>query len=62
MPFGHGVFSNLRTEVPDLHRLWVQRIRHLLRRPLAEPHPFTDVIEGAYPWRNPEFSVTHDRT
>ena len=62
MPFGHGVFSDLKTEVPDLHRLWVERIRHLLRRPLAEPHPFTDVIEEAYPWRNLGFSVEHDRT
>ena len=49
MPFGHGVFSNLRSEVPDLHRLWVERIRHLLRRPLAEPHPFTDVIGESVP-------------
>ena len=60
MPFGHGIFSDLNTEVPDLHRLWVERIRHLLRRPLVEPHPFTDVIEEAYPWRNPEFSVGHE--
>lgn len=63
MPFGHGVFSDLQTEVPDLHRLWHERIRYLLRRPLLEPHPFTDVIEKAYPWRDDStFSVEHERT
>ena len=57
MPFGHGVFSDVTTEMPDLHRLWVERISHLLRRPLLEPHPFTNVIEEAYPWRDANFSV-----
>ena len=55
MPFGHGVFADMASEQPDLHRLWAQRIRHLLRRPLTDPHPFTSVIEGAYPWRDPDF-------
>lgn len=57
MPFGHGVFADVSSERPDLHRLWVERIGHLLRRPLLEPHPFTDVIEELYPWRDPMFSV-----
>jgi len=57
MPFGHGIFADVSDEVPDLHRLWVERIEHLLRRPLIEPHPFTDVIEKNYPWRNPTYSV-----
>ena len=58
MPFGHGVFSDVKKEVPDLHRLWVERIRHLLYRPLVEPHPFAEVIKEAYPWRDgPEWSV-----
>ena len=57
MPFGHGVFADVTTEIPDLHRLWVEQISHLLRRPLLEPHPFTNVIEEAYPWRVANFSV-----
>ena len=39
----------------DLHRLWVERIRHILRRPLKDPHPFTKVIEQAYPWRDKNY-------
>ena len=62
MPFGHGVFSDVTAETPDLHRLWIERISHLLRRPLVAPHAFTDVIEEAYPWRDPKFSVDHDQT
>ena len=55
MPFGHGVFADVRQEKPDLHRLYVERIEHFLRRPLSDPHPFTDVIEAHYPWRNPDY-------
>ena len=58
MPFGHGIFAGVTQEHTDLHRLWVERIEHLLRRPLVEPHPFTDVIEENYPWRDPSFQVT----
>lgn len=57
MPFGHGIFAEVANEQPDLHRLWVERIEHLLRRPLVEPHPFTDVIEKNYPWRDPSYQV-----
>jgi len=55
MPFGHGIFSGVEQELPDLNRLWVERIEHLLRRPLIQPHPFTDVIEENYPWRDPAY-------
>lgn len=55
MPFGHGVFAEITAETPDLHLLWKERIEHLLRRPLVEPHPFTDAIEELYPWRDSEF-------
>jgi 5-methylcytosine-specific restriction protein B len=55
MPFGHGIFADVKQETPDLHRLWMERIRHMLRRPLMEPHMFTDVIEQAYPWRDEKF-------
>jgi len=58
MPFGHGIFADVRTERPDLHRLWVERIQHLLRRPLLEPHPFADVIEESYPWKESEYTVS----
>jgi 5-methylcytosine-specific restriction protein B len=58
MPFGHGIFAGVTQEQTDLHRLWVERIEHLLRRPLVEPHPFTDVIEENYPWRDPAYQVT----
>jgi hypothetical protein len=55
MPFGHGVFAEVQSETPDLHLLWKERLEHLLRRPLVEPHPFTDVIEELYPWRDPGY-------
>ena len=58
MPFGHGIFADINQESPDLYRLWTERIRHLIRRPLVEPHPFADVIEQAYPWREgPDFKL-----
>ncbi|WP_421526373.1 AAA family ATPase [Pseudomonas yamanorum] len=57
MPFGHGIFSGVEQELPDLNRLWVERIEHLLRRPLIQPHPFTDVIEENYPWRDPAYQA-----
>ncbi|WP_295540836.1 AAA family ATPase [uncultured Pseudacidovorax sp.] len=57
MPFGHGVFADVQAEGPDLHLLWKERIEHLLRRPLVEPHPFTDAIEELFPWRNPAYVV-----
>ncbi|HSH60412.1 MAG TPA: AAA family ATPase [Acidimicrobiales bacterium] len=53
MPFGHGVFSEVKDEQPDLYRLWEERIRFLLYRPALEPHPFTGEIEKSYPWRDP---------
>lgn len=52
MPFGHGVFSQVKAEVPDLYDLWEERLRHLLYRPLVEPHPFAGTIQAAYPWAN----------
>ncbi|WP_316575982.1 AAA family ATPase [Nocardia canadensis] len=54
MPFGHGIFAEVNTEVPDLHDLWQSRIRHMLRRPLVAPHPLTNAIEAAYPWTDPK--------
>jgi MoxR-like ATPase len=53
MPFGHGIFANVINEKPDLHRLWEERIQHMLRRPLLEPHPLYETIRDAYPWRDP---------
>jgi len=50
MPFGHGMFAGVR-DADDLVRLWRQRIKHLLRRPLVMPHPFAETIESLYPWR-----------
>lgn len=50
MPFGHGIFAGVET-VDDLYDLWHQRIKHLLRRPLIQPHPFCETIESAYPWK-----------
>lgn len=56
MPFGHGIFAAIEKESPDLHLLWKERIEHLLKRPLVEPHPFTDTIAKAYPWRDQAFT------
>lgn len=58
MPFGHGIFAQVKKEQPDLYDLWVERIRHLLYRPLVEPHQFAKTIEEAYPWRDPSFKAT----
>jgi hypothetical protein len=57
MPFGHGIFADVSTERPDLYRLWKERIIHMLRRPLADPHAFTRTISDNYPWKNEAFSV-----
>lgn len=54
MPFGHGLFTDVQHERPDLYRLYVERIEHFLRRPLADPHPYADLIDANYPWRNPD--------
>jgi AAA domain (dynein-related subfamily) len=56
MPFGHGIFAEVRQERPDLYQLWEERIRHMLRRPLVQPHPFYDTIRAAYPWTAPDYS------
>lgn len=61
MPFGHGIFAEVRAESPDLYDLWRERIVHMLRRPQLEPHPLTDVIEENYPWRvSPDYRVPDD--
>lgn len=57
MPFGHGIFADITQEKPDLYELWVERIAHLLRRPLMEPNMFCDVIEANYPWRDQAYQV-----
>ena len=54
MPFGHGVFAEVRNE-EDLAPLWHQRLRRMLFRPLLDPHAFADVIAAAYPWRDPAY-------
>jgi 5-methylcytosine-specific restriction protein B len=56
MPFGHGIFAEVRRE-EDLHPLWHQRIRRILYRPLLDAHAFAEVIEAAYPWREANYRV-----
>lgn len=56
MPFGHGVFAEVRDEA-DLAPLWHQRIQRMLYRPLLDPHSFAEVIRNAYPWRDPLYRV-----
>ena len=56
MPFGHGIFAEVKTEA-DLNPLWHQRIRRMLYRPLLDPHAFAETIAAAYPWRDPGYSV-----
>lgn len=58
MPFGHGIFNQLQSEVPDLYLLWEERLRHLLQRPALDPHPFRAVIAQAYPWRDPSYTAS----
>lgn len=54
MPFGHGVFSEIRSE-DELFPLWQQRLRRMLYRPLLDPHAFAETIEKHYPWTDPEY-------
>lgn len=54
MPFGHGVFSEVRTE-DELYPLWQQRLRRMLYRPLLDPHAFAETIEKAFPWTDPQY-------
>jgi MoxR-like ATPase len=58
MPFGHGIFAGVVQETPDLYLLWEQRIRHMLYRPLARPHPFAERIKELYPWRDPAYTAS----
>jgi 5-methylcytosine-specific restriction protein B len=55
MPFGHGIFADVKDEIPDLFQLWQQRIVYMVRRPLIDPHPFTETIEQHYPWHKEGF-------
>jgi 5-methylcytosine-specific restriction protein B len=55
MPFGHGLFAEVRAEAPDLHQLWEQRIRFFLYRPLVSPHPYAADIHSAYPWHESSY-------
>lgn len=58
MPFGHGIFAEVKNE-GDLHSLWHQRLRRILYRPLLDPHPFADTIAENYPWRKAaEFRIS----
>ena len=57
MPFGHGLFAEIAGETPDLTKLWEERLRHFLYRPLIEPHPFAAAIEDNYPWASPDYRV-----
>jgi 5-methylcytosine-specific restriction protein B len=56
MPFGHGIFAEVQHEQPDLNELWFERIRHMLRRPLVQPHPFAKSIEAVYPWTDASYN------
>jgi 5-methylcytosine-specific restriction protein B len=60
MPFGHGIFAGVTNEHPDLHRLWIERIRYILRRPLIAPHKFTNIIEKHYPWKDDKFRISNE--
>lgn len=57
MPFGHGIFSGVRDDNPDLYELWQERLRYLLYRPGMTEHRFAATIRENYPWTAPGFSV-----
>lgn len=57
MPFGHGIFDEVREE-GELYALWHQRIRRILYRPGHDPHEFAETIERAYPWAtSPQYEL-----
>lgn len=56
MPFGHGIFAEVKSEA-DLNPLWHQRIRRMLYRPLLDPHAFAETISAAYPWKDVAYSA-----
>lgn len=62
MPFGHGIFADVRQERPDLYELWHERIIHILRPPLIEPNMFTDIIERNYPWKDQNYETPTAQT
>jgi len=52
MPFGHAVFSGVRSE-DQLKELWSQQLKLLLQRnPHVPAHPYSEVIKEVYPWRS----------
>lgn len=56
IPFGHGVFSEVKSEA-DLSDLWHQRLVKFLRRPIHGPHPLAEIIEANFPWKNSKYRV-----
>jgi hypothetical protein len=58
MPFGHGMFADIRQECPDLYQLWYHRIEPLLHPPGRQPHPFMEAIAEKYPWRTAPDATT----
>lgn len=51
MPFGHAVFSHIKSE-NDLRRLWHEQLKFLLQRNQNVPaHPFADLIRELYIWK-----------
>ncbi len=50
LPFGHGVFSEVRTEA-DLYALWDEQLRHYFVNPAGlARHPANDAFRAAFPW------------
>lgn len=49
MPFGHGMFAGVESE-DDLHRLWAERIKYILHRPVTPQHQYCSDIEEVYTW------------
>lgn len=52
LPFGHGVFSDVKSEA-DLGLLWQQQLRRYFLKPTGQRHPLTDRFIAAYPWSTP---------
>lgn len=56
MPFGHGVFSEIQDE-SELHDLWKQRLVKFIKNPVLGAHPFADLIEQNFPWKEAAFTA-----
>jgi 5-methylcytosine-specific restriction endonuclease McrBC GTP-binding regulatory subunit McrB len=56
LPFAHGVFVDVKSEV-DLFRLWTEQLEQFFVKPSGQKHPKHDAFRRVFPWTNAGFRV-----